>query len=57
MDFYQQLLIKAQDPRYENEYVEVIERGLDNFIININLDCITKINADFFYYRSSSYFS
>ena len=37
MDFYQQLLIKAQDPRYENEYVEVIERGLDNnFIINNN---------------------
>jgi len=28
MDFYQQLLIKAQDPRYENEYVEVIERDL-----------------------------
>lgn len=30
MDFYQQLLIKAQDPRYENEYVEVIERGWIN---------------------------
>ncbi|CAG8623028.1 4758_t:CDS:2 [Funneliformis caledonium] len=28
MDFYQQLLIKAQDPRYENEYVEIIERDL-----------------------------
>ncbi|GES87436.1 growth hormone-regulated TBC protein 1 [Rhizophagus clarus] len=28
MDFYQQLLIKAQDPRYENDYVEVIERDL-----------------------------
>ncbi|CAI2171299.1 1875_t:CDS:2 [Funneliformis geosporum] len=28
MDFYQQLLIKAQNPQYENEYVEIIERDL-----------------------------
>jgi hypothetical protein len=56
MDFYQQLLIKAQDPRYENEYVEVIERGLYNKYYYLNF--IIETNINFFYcYRPSSYFS